>query len=85
MQLQACIFSAWLPQSVHDRAHIALRALLPKNGSLFEPRQDVVIIFKQVLCCQGALTAVQRILGDQLWCLPCMYPISAPAFDLHNL
>lgn len=70
---------------MHDRAHIALRAVLPKNGSLFEPRQDVVIIFKQVPFCHGTLTAVQRILGDQLWSLPCMYPISAPALDMHNL
>ena len=55
------ILSAWLPAAVHDRASIALRSVLPANGTahLFQRRQDVVIVFKEVSkrpsCCQQQL------------------------------
>lgn len=44
------ILSAWLPQTLHDRAHVVLRGLLPQNtSSMFEPRLKIVVVFRQVL------------------------------------
>jgi hypothetical protein len=40
------IFSAWLPDSVHTAAHHAVQKAMAQQ-SIFEPRQDIVIVFKQ--------------------------------------
>ncbi len=42
----ASIGSAFVPQSVHTRGAATLRGLLPRR---VEPRDDLVIIFKQVM------------------------------------
>lgn len=44
----ASIGSAFVPRSVHARAAATLHSLLP-SYSAGEPREDLVIIFKQVL------------------------------------
>lgn len=41
------IFSAWLPDSFHTAAHNAVQKAMQQQQSIFEPRQDVVIVFKQ--------------------------------------
>lgn len=40
------IFSAWLPDSVHTAAHHAMQKAMAQQ-SIFESRQDIVIVFKQ--------------------------------------
>lgn len=39
--------AARLPEEFHTAANAALKKAMPRR-SIFEPRQDVVIIFKQV-------------------------------------